>query len=242
MSTIRVGCCGFPKRRQTYFEHFDLVEIQQTFYEPPKLDTVEGWREKAPPGFSFTLKAWQLITHEASSPTYRKMKQAIPESECGRYGSFRPTDELFAAWNRTLEVAQVLQARVVVFQCPASFKPTPDNVANMRTFFRQIDRERLALAWEPRGPWPDSLVRELCQELNLIHCVDPFQRSSVHGAPAYFRLHGRSGYRYRYTEEDLAQLKTWCEQLADVYCLFNNVYMWESALRCRQLLAPPHLA
>jgi uncharacterized protein YecE (DUF72 family) len=70
----------------------------------------------------------------------------------------------------------------------------------------------------------------LCQELNLVHCVDPFQRSSVHGSPAYFRLHGRGGYRSRYTDDDLRQLKTWCAQHAEVYCLFNNLSMWDDAL------------
>jgi len=239
MSTVRVGCCGFPKQRQVYFEQFDLVEIQQTFYEPPKLETAKKWRNEAPPGFSFTLKAWQLITHDASSPTYRKMKLVIPESERGRYGFFRPTDQVFAAWARTLELAQTLQASLVVFQCPASFTPTGENVANMRAFFTQAGRAGLTFVWEPRGQWPDELIRELCQELNLIHCVDPFARASVFGTPAYFRLHGRGGYRYRYTDDDLAQLKAWCEALPGAYCLFNNVYMWESAQRYRQLLAPP---
>jgi uncharacterized protein YecE (DUF72 family) len=61
--------------------------------------------------------------------------------------------------------------------------------------------------------------------------VDPFQRISVHGSPAYFRLHGRGRYRYRYTDDDLRQLKAWCAQHPEVYCLFNNLWMWDDALR-----------
>ena len=73
-------------------------------------------------------------------------------------------------------------------------------------------------------------MKELCEELELIHCVDPFQRLPVTGGLAYFRLHGRTGYSYRFTEEDLLWLKEQCEPFGEVYCLFNNVSMWESAL------------
>lgn len=234
--SIRAGCCGFRKARQVYFAHFDLVEIQQTFYKLPRVATAQRWREEAPAGFTFTLKAWQLITHEPASPTYRKAGLTIPEADRELYGSFRPTDEVRNAWTRTLEIARVLEARIVVYQCPASFTPTDEHVTNLRTFFGQVDRDGLIFAWEPRGPWPDELVEALCRELDLVHCVDPFQRPSTYGVPAYFRLHGRTGYRYRYTDEDLLQLKGWCEQHAEVYCLFNNVYMWESALRFRQMI------
>jgi len=228
---IRVGCCGFPKARPIYFAHFNLVEVQQTFYKLPAIATARRWREEAPPGFTFTLKAWQLVTHEPSSPTYRKAGLTIPEAERERYGAFRPTNQVFDAWARTLEIAQALEARAVVFQCPARFTPTDEHVADLRAFFSQVERGGLVFVWEPRGDWPDELVGKLCQELNLIHGVDPFQRLPVHGVPAYFRLHGRTGYRYRYTDDDLRQLRAWCEPYPEVYCLFNNVSMWEDALR-----------
>jgi uncharacterized protein YecE (DUF72 family) len=230
---IRIGCCGFPKARSVYFAHFDLVEIQQTFYKLPAVETAQRWREEAPADFTFTLKAWQLITHEPSSPTYRKAGLAIPELERERYGAFRATDEVRDAWTRTLKIARVLEARAVVFQCPARFTPTDEHVVNLRAFFGQVDRNALALAWEPRGQWPDELVQALCRELDLIHCVDPFQRLPVHGVLAYFRLHGRTRYRYHYTDDDLTQLKLWCEQHPEVYCLFNNMSMWDDALRLK---------
>ncbi len=231
---IRVGCCGFRKARATYYAHFDLVEIQQTFYHPPQPSTVQRWRQEAPEGFEFTLKAWQLITHSPSSPTYRRLRLTIPEEATGHYGAFRPTDEVFAAWETTRQQAEALEARIVVFQCPASFTPTPEHQANMRAFFSQIERGDLRFAWEPRGRWSDDQIRTLCQELDLIHCVDPFDRLPVYGDLLYFRLHGRGGYRYTYTDEDLARLNDWCQAAREVYVLFNNVSMWEDALRFRE--------
>lgn len=229
--SLKIGCCGFPKGRAKYYRHFRLVEIQQTFYKLPRLETVRHWREQAPADFEFTLKAWQAITHTPSSPTYRKAGFQLDAAAHNRYGSFRPTDEVYAAWEQTREIAAVLAAKVVVFQCPASFTPTDEHVANLRAFFRHVKRDDLSLAWEPRGDWPDEVIGGLCRELDLMHCVDPFRRQPVPGDPVYFRLHGRTGYHYRYTDDDLAQLRAWCKAHRRVYCLFNNVAMWDDALR-----------
>ncbi|MGQ9500800.1 MAG: DUF72 domain-containing protein [Anaerolineae bacterium] len=233
---VRVGCCGFPKARGTYFRHFNVVEIQQTFYRLPDVVTAQRWRTEAPPGFIFTMKAWQLITHEPNSPTYRRSGIPAPETLLGQCGSFRPAAEVEEAWTRTLQFARALHAQVVVFQCPARFTPTPEHVSNLRAFFQRAERDHLLLAWEPRGDWPDELVYSLCRELELIHCVDPFQHRSLYGTPAYFRLHGRTGYRYQYTDEDLHQLHRWCIEYESAYCLFNNVTMWEDALRFHQMI------
>jgi len=233
---IRIGCCGFPTARSKYYARFSLVEVQETFYRPPRLETVLQWRQQAPADFEFTLKAWQLITHEPRSPTYRKAGLQIMAEQAGRYGFFRPTEEVHMAWATTLQMARTLHTRIVVFQCPPSFTPTAEHVADLTRFFSSIQRDHLLLAWEPRGEWEDELVAHLCQDLDLIHCVDPFRRLPLHGEPAYFRLHGIGGYRYLYTEDDLAWLLNTCRQRQEVYCLFNNVQMWTSAQQFQTLL------
>jgi len=53
-----------------YLSHFRLVEVHQTLYKMPKLETALRWRKQAPSDLEFTIKAWQLITHPATSPTY----------------------------------------------------------------------------------------------------------------------------------------------------------------------------
>ncbi|MER3469532.1 MAG: DUF72 domain-containing protein, partial [Thermoflexus sp.] len=60
MKRIHIGCCGFPKARSVYFRAFRAVEVQQTFYDPPRPETLRRWREEAGPDFVFTLKAWQV--------------------------------------------------------------------------------------------------------------------------------------------------------------------------------------
>ncbi len=238
---IKVGCCGFPIPRAEYYRRFPVVEIQQTFYNLPRVQTAVRWRRdslaaSAPGGFEFTLKAWQLITHEATSPTYRRLRMVIPEAQRALYGSFRPTDAVFEAWARTASVARALEARVVVFQCPARFTPTKQHTENLWAFFRAADRVGFVTAWEPRGDWPASLVRSLCEELSLVHVVDPLKAPSQTPGLRYFRLHGVAGYRYLHTEDDLRSLAAQCAGAESAYVLFNNLFMGEDALRFQQLL------
>jgi len=47
-----------------YATHFDTVECDATFYGIPKPKTVDGWRDRTPPGFLFAAKLPQEITHE----------------------------------------------------------------------------------------------------------------------------------------------------------------------------------
>jgi uncharacterized protein YecE (DUF72 family) len=47
-----------------YARAFPVVEIDSTFYAIPAEPVVAGWRDQAPPGFTFALKVPQEITHE----------------------------------------------------------------------------------------------------------------------------------------------------------------------------------
>lgn len=232
---LHVGCCGFSMAQDDYFDTFRLLEVQRTFYQPPQPGTLERWRNDALEDFVFTLKAWQLITHEPDSPTYRRLSRDISAEEHHKYGSFRPTDEVFEAWQATRKAAAILGAPVVVFQCPASFTPTEEHLSDMRTFFEQIadDRGDLVLGWEPRGGWEASQVEALCDELDLMRVVDPFDASPRAGPLRYFRLHGVTGYEHRYSDEELQRLLDWCE--GETYCLFNNQHRVEDAQRFAEL-------
>ncbi len=230
-SELLVGCCGFPMARDRYYAKFPIVEVQQTFYLPPAIETLRKWREKAPEGFVFTMKAWQLVTHESSSPTYRRLRTPVPPETTGRYGSFRPTEEVAAAWRATLDAARALKAEAIIFQSPASFTPTREHQANLRAFFRNARGEsgNILLGWEPRGEWRTELAGELCDEYGFFLVVDPFRTPPQQMEIQYYRLHGIGGYRYRYRDEELERLAEWCGRRA--FCLFNNTNMAEDAER-----------
>lgn len=211
MDQSRIGTSGFGIGREKYFRLFSCVEVQHTFYQPPGITTLQRWRETAPPDFEFVLKAWQLITHDARSPTYRRLKRELSEVEKQEAGYFRPTAIVKEAWKVTLACANVLDARTILFQCPASFKPTTENISQITSFFSGITRKNAAgdqfnFCWEPRGDWTPEVVKRICDDLNLWHVVDPFQARCVTPNKLYWRLHGRNGWRYEYDEGELLEL------------------------------------
>ena len=234
----RVGTCGFGLAKEAYASAFSCIEIQHTFYQPPQVKTLERWRSEMPVDFEFTLKAWQLITHDAKSPTYRRLKRKLSESERQEAGYFRATTIVKDAWAITLASANALKARTILFQCPASFKPSEENIASMEKFFSSIDRHDLNLCWEPRGGWDGEVVKSICTRLRLWHVVDPFVGKTQTPDQCYFRLHGRNGWRYQYESDELVELAAALPKNKAGYVFFNNSKMTEDALRfCRILSA-----
>jgi uncharacterized protein YecE (DUF72 family) len=237
---VRVGLCGFTMAFEDYVREYQLVEVQQTFYEPPREATMRRWRAEAPTDFEFTIKAWQLITHDWSSPTYRRLRTPIGEADRSEAGGFRTTPIVLRAWERTLACASILRATAILFQCPASFRPTEENTGRMGEFFVTVERPPgVRMLWEPRGPWPADVVAALCAELDLVHVVDPFVSTTVTPEQTYFRLHGTTGARHVYTDAELQQLASILPAVPShpPYVLFNNLPRIEDARRFRQILS-----
>ena len=53
-----------PDYLAVYSRAFETVEVDSTFYGIPAPTTFQGWAEKTPPGFIFSLKMPQEVTHE----------------------------------------------------------------------------------------------------------------------------------------------------------------------------------
>ncbi|HUR19603.1 MAG TPA: DUF72 domain-containing protein [Vicinamibacterales bacterium] len=84
MMNVRVGTSGwnyptgkgtwngvfYPARRprgfdelRYYAEHFDIVEVNSTFYRMPEAGLAEKWAQRTPPDFQFAIKLYQKFTH-----------------------------------------------------------------------------------------------------------------------------------------------------------------------------------
>jgi uncharacterized protein YecE (DUF72 family) len=235
---IKLGMCGFTIGAAAYFRQFKVVEVQQTFYDPPAHDNLARWRRDAPTDFEFTMKAWQVITHFGTSRTYRRLRSPFSERARADAGGFRANDTVLRAWNTTLACARILRATAILFQCPASFRATDENIEAMRNFFSLIERpQQVQLLWEPRGNWPDDLVSGLCSDLALIHAVDPFIRPSLTPQLIYWRLHGNKSHYANYTDAELEQIYDWLpsDRGVDAYVMFNNIPRVKDVKRFREL-------
>jgi uncharacterized protein YecE (DUF72 family) len=223
---IKVGCCDFSTSMKRYFENLKLVELNRTFYQYPREATVHGWREKAPKNFEFTVKAHQDISHT---------------------GRLKTEKDSFEAFERMKQICKILGSRILLIQTPGSFKP--DKLVDAERFFREVDRGGLVLVWETRGPSWEShdaykkLTRVL-RELEVGHVSDPFKLMPAYtGEIAYFRLHGlgENMYYYQYSDLELRRLKelvsTYDAEGRIVYILFNNLSMFEDAVRFMKYLS-----
>lgn len=243
---IHIGCCGWAVGRKKYFQTFSTIELQSTFYKLPEPETAVKWTEEAPKDFIFCLKAWQAITHPVTSTTWKRSGIKPEELQKKEYGWLRPTRDNFEAWRHTMEICEKLSARVCVIQTPPSFGFSEENAKNMKRFFGKADRGKTLLAWEPRGTWLDHTdeIRKMCMELDLIHVVDPLRMESVHFGSkkvAYFRLHGfgkPSIYNYKYSNEELQRVLEEIKKInaKEIFCMFNNVYMFEDAKRFKGMV------
>jgi len=223
---IKVGCCGFPTSRKKYYEHFNLVELNVTFYKYPRSETIKKWREETSKNFEFTIKAHQDISHKA------KMKLC---------------EVSLQAFEKLKQFCKTLNSRVMLFQTPASFKP--DKLDDAEDFFSKVNREDLILVWETRGSeWEKedahAQLKEVLENVNVTHVVDPFKTAVAYfGEIAYFRLHGlgEQMYYYQYSDLELRKLKElispYEEKAAEVYVLFNNLSMFEDAKRFLEFLS-----
>ncbi|MBR9689856.1 MAG: DUF72 domain-containing protein [Candidatus Altiarchaeota archaeon] len=219
---MNIGTCGWsylPKkfvnpgqsRLSAYAKIFDMVEITSTFYQLPKTSTARAWRKEVDsvnPDFQFSVKVPKLITHVSNFSD----------------------DE---TWGKIKDIAEALNAKVLVFQTPKSFNITPDNLKRIKTFFKSISGFEFAL--ESRG-WDLETIGKYFPKMGLIHIVDPFKEKPIKQKFNYYRLHGKGNimYRYRFKDDDLAFLKK--RMRKKDYLLFNNIFMYDDAMRMLELV------
>ena len=54
------------ERLPWYARHFELVELNSSFYAIPDRSAVHGWVEATPPGFTFDVKAHRALSRHSA--------------------------------------------------------------------------------------------------------------------------------------------------------------------------------
>jgi uncharacterized protein YecE (DUF72 family) len=237
--TCHIGTCGwsyghwrrrfYPKGvRQGdwlayYARHFATVEINATFYRLAKESTFERWRDLAPPGFVFAVKASRFITH------------------------VRGLRDCAEPLGLLLGRARILGAHLgpLLYQLPPGWRPDPDVLAA----FADLLPADLVHVFEFRdAACYTAGLKDILAVRGLVFCIHDMPGAEsphwITGPAVYLRLHGgAAGHLGRYGEAGLAP---WARliggQLAggcDVYAYFNNdaeAHAVEDAAMLRDLL------
>lgn len=189
-----------------YAESFDTVEINASFYRLPKPETFEAWRDQAPPGFRYAVKANKYLT------------QALKLTNCAE-----PLQRMLVPTRRLAETLGP-----VLYQLPPRFKL---NLDRLESFLALLPSD-LTHVFEFRdNSWNDDRVFELLDRHGASFCAHDMPdlvtpRIAV-GPVAYVRFHGGQGkYWGRYADEALLSWTDWIAQQAragrPVWAYFNN--------------------
>ncbi|MHC4743040.1 MAG: DUF72 domain-containing protein [Planctomycetota bacterium] len=189
-----------------YARHFDTVEINNTFYRLPKPEMVVRWRQLAPKGFLYSVKANRYITH---------IKRLKDVSE---------------AIKRFYDVVGLFKGTLgpVLYQLPPNLKIDLDLLA---TFIKLLPKKP-PVAFEFRNDsWYESETFELMGKHDLAFCIHdmPGKESprQVTANRIYIRFHGTTGkYSGNYPDAELRKWARWLKQQSKtaraIYAYFNN--------------------
>ena len=206
---------------QFYASRLTSVEVNYSFRKLPSAEQLKGWLNATPPGFRFSFKAPQRITH------FQRLRES------------RATVAEFVASLKPVRAAGKLGP--LLFQLPPNF--AADN-ARLEDFLKApafVRNRSLQVAFEFRHPsWFSDATYEILRRSNRALCIaesDELKTPYVSTADFHcYRLRRSGGY-------SPARLKTFArrfEQLAktsDVYVYFKHEDEPTGALNATKLLA-----
>ena len=238
---IRIGCSGWNYRHwrglfypaklpiRAWFAHyaecFDTVEINNSFYRLPSAEVFDAWREQAPPGFRYAVKANRFLTHQ------KKLKD--------------PAEPLARMFGNVLHLGDKLGP--ILYQLPPRWRL---DLGRLRDFLALLPPGQTHV-FEFREPsWMTDEVFGLLDACGVSFCTHDMPGMAVPrlavGRIANVRFHGSSGkYWGRYSAGQLADWHAWmeAEQMRgrDVYAYFNNDihgHAIEDALALKRFFEP----
>ena len=221
-TAVHVGCSGWvyrhwrgifypeglPQKRwfERYAEEFDTVEINASFYRLPLASTFDGWREKAPAGFRYAVKANRFLTH---------MKKLV--------GCDEEIDNF-------INLARRLQSTLgpILYQLPPSLHK---DLERLGRFLERLPGDLEHVVEFRHASWYDEDVLALLDEHGVgfvAHDLKGLESPRwASGRTAYVRFHGAGGkYWGRYSDEALLEWTDWIAAQRrlrrSVWCYFNN--------------------
>jgi uncharacterized protein YecE (DUF72 family) len=218
---VRIGCSGWlykhwrgsfypadlPAKRwlEHYTAQFDTVEINNTFYRLPEATAFAAWKQAAPAGFLYAVKASRFLTH------MKRLKDPV-----------EPLDRLFS---RARSLGRTLGP--VLYQLPPRWHVDLDR---LETFVRALPPRRQH-AIEFRDPsWYTTSVFDLLAKHRVALCLHDMAGSATGrveiGPFVYARFHGPAKYNGRYDDATLDAWALWLaaqqRQGKAIYAYFNN--------------------
>ena len=216
---VRVGTSGYqyddwrgrfyprdlPKRRwfEYYAQHFDTVEINNTFYHLPAASTFDAWHDVAPRGFLYALKFSRYATH------LKRLKD--------------PREPLERFVDRAQHLGPFLGP--ILVQLPPGFHVNAERLAG---FLDVAPGDRCWAVEFRHDSWLCDEVYAILEQHRAALCVHDMLREHprrVTAAWTYLRFHGDhdgGSYSPQFLSALARRIRGTLAQGIDVYAYFNN--------------------
>ena len=207
-----------------YTSHFGTVEINNTFYHLPAIQTLRDWHAGSSKDFLFACKGSRFITH------MKKLKD--PRQSMKRF----------------FQTIKVLDKKLgpILFQLPPRWGLNPTRLED----FLKVLPKKYRFAFEFRDEsWFDQTIYDLLAKNHaafcLYHLAGRWTPEIVTADFVYIRLHGPDGpYQGDYDDKTLRswakKCVKWSVEGRDVYCYFDNDqkgYAVKNALKLKKMTA-----
>jgi uncharacterized protein YecE (DUF72 family) len=212
------------KMLRWYVQHFDSVELNNTFYRLPTDDALKIWYEQTPPGFCFALKASRYITH--------RKRLLEPENTVK---NFLPRVEKLGD-----------KLGPILFQLPPRWHANADRLEHLLKILPR--RHRYTLEFRDAS-WNNPTVFKVLRRYNAAYCISEIAgyQSPVELTAdfSYVRLHGpgEKAYQGDYSEAQLRRwaklTEAWKSDLNQIFFYFDNDqfgYAAKNALELKHMI------
>jgi uncharacterized protein YecE (DUF72 family) len=205
-----------------YARSFDTVEINNSFYQLPSADTFDSWRDQAPPGFIYAVKASRFLTH------LKKLKD--------------PEDPLQRFFDRASRLDPVLGP--VLYQLPPRWQV---NLPRFEYFLSALPQGYVHVVEFRDASWLIEDIFRLMERYQVAHCIHDMQPLQIPiritASSVYLRFHGDSviggNYQLPTLQAWAERINDWNSQKLDIFVYFNNDiggYALENAKTLQKIL------
>ena len=203
------------ERLQWYAQHFEMVEVNSTFYSVPEPRMVERWCAATPDDFTFDVKLHQLFSFHSTpakllppdlqrraETNAKGIVKSTPELQETLLGTFLPSMSIFRAARKL---------GVLLLQLSPAFSPRKHQLSELQPLMDMLGGYDLAIEFRNRnwaaGNQLDSTIDFVRKHRAIFVNVDtpssdhfmvmPSDIDEVTNSDvAYLRLHGRNAKAY----------------------------------------------
>ena len=198
-----------------YAQHFEMVEVNSTFYSVPDPRMVERWIHSTPNDFTFDVKLHQLLSrHSTAAKMLPPALKRIADVDAKR--KVRLTPEIEAAVAREfLKGVELLRASgklgVLLLQLSPAFSPRKHQLDELKPLLEMLAEHHVAVEFRNRNWAQGERLQEMLEFLRahraaLVSVDAPAKEHFTIMPPdldeitnpdvAYLRLHGRDPHAY----------------------------------------------